>query len=86
VQLGCQILARVTSLCYSGAKNPAERDMAIHDDRRKHKDSTTPPSMDRPLGAYIARISPPSKGCTEQCLCTYSLRLVASTAVSETDG
>jgi len=42
--------------------------------------------MDRPLGACIARISSPSKDCKEQYLCTYSLQLVASTAISETDG
>jgi len=42
--------------------------------------------MDRPLGACIAIISSPSKDCKEQYLCTYSLQLVASTAISETDG
>ena len=64
-RLGCQILARVTFLCNSGTKNHEERDMATCN-RRKHKESNAQPSMDRPLGAYIARISCPSKDCKEQ--------------------
>ena len=90
VQLGCQILAKVTFQCYFGSKSPAKTNMLMGSNTiggYRSKNCTTLFAFWTNLQVHVQpEFLSPSKDCREQYLRTCSLQLVTTTAISEVNG